>query len=425
MTLIGRGARPLGRAGSFVAGADDGEALYYNPAGLADIDGVSLLVDAGLVLQRTHYVRVDSGGNPQPAVDGDLNPLAFPTAVVSWKPRKTPWLTVAGGVWVPYLGLNSYPETGPQRYSLITLNGSLVLVAELAAAFRIHDHFWLGAGFEGMFINFKSRLDLSACTELNCAPEDPHFDALTELNVTAPFVPSGVIGATVAYPKVRVGLTLQLPFFVHGDGTVRSRLPTDPFFTNATINGSSVSLDFVLPLMLRAGVEWRPIPRVRVEAGVDYEAWSMQQDFTIQPHGIYLDGVPGIGRYYLNTLKVNRKLNDTVAAHIGGEWEVWKKRLVLRLGYLLETSATPDATLSVLTSDGFHNMISVGAGLKLRSVRLDLGYAHLFTASRDVDYRTSQAYQQNPVQPSLGVGVGGGHYDIDTDILSIGLDARF
>src|SRR5947209_3132564 len=110
MTLEGRGARPLGRAGSFVAGADDGEAMYYNPAGLVDVDGISSLVDAGLVLQRTEYTRVDSGGNPQPTVNGDLNFLPFPTAVLTWKPKKHPWLTLHGGVWVPYLGLNSFPE---------------------------------------------------------------------------------------------------------------------------------------------------------------------------------------------------------------------------------------------------------------------------------------------------------------------------
>ena len=39
-----RGVRPMGRAGAFVAGADDLGALWYNPAGLADA-GTSLLGD--------------------------------------------------------------------------------------------------------------------------------------------------------------------------------------------------------------------------------------------------------------------------------------------------------------------------------------------------------------------------------------------
>src|SRR5258706_613484 len=75
MFLPARGARPLGRAGSFVAGADDGGALYYNPAGLADIDGIGLLFDAGLVLQQVQYDRVDSGGNKQPRANGSIDIL--------------------------------------------------------------------------------------------------------------------------------------------------------------------------------------------------------------------------------------------------------------------------------------------------------------------------------------------------------------
>src|SRR6476659_9265879 len=158
MTLPGRGARPLGRAGSFVAGADDGEAMYYNPAGLVDVDDISVLIDGGMIFQRTHYERVDSGKNPQMAVDGQLNFLPFPTAVVTWKPRKLSRVTFHAGVWVPWLGLNSYPENGPQRYSNISLDGSLVLVPQFGASYRLHEHVWLGAGFQLLVMKFKSRV---------------------------------------------------------------------------------------------------------------------------------------------------------------------------------------------------------------------------------------------------------------------------
>src|SRR6476620_6258060 len=72
MFLPVQGTRPLGRGGAFTAGVDDGHALYYNPAGLVDIDGISVLVDGALVFQRVGYDRIDSGGNPQAHVDGDM-----------------------------------------------------------------------------------------------------------------------------------------------------------------------------------------------------------------------------------------------------------------------------------------------------------------------------------------------------------------
>jgi long-chain fatty acid transport protein len=426
MFLPARGARGLGRAGSFVAGADDGGALYYNPAGLADIDGIGLLFDAGLVLQQLHYDRVDSGGNRQPGVDGSIDVLPIPTLALTWKPRKARWLTIGGGIWVPYLGLNSFPEKGPQRYSSITLSGSLLIVMELAAAFRVNEHFWLGFGFQNMILQFKSRKDLSACpSQVDCAPEDPSFDSLTEVSATSAFTPSGIVGATVVFPKVRAGFSLQLPFFVRADGEVLSRLPTNPMFDGSAVVGKSVSLAFDLPLMARVGVEVRPIPPLRVELGFDYESWSMQDKFTIQPHGIYIDHVPGIGRYYLNTMYENRQLQDTFSVHLGGEYEAIKHRLVVRAGYLFETSATPDSTAGVLVPDGLHNMIGLGVGVKLGKVRLDFGYAHIFTLDRTVDYRTTQARQLNPIQPGIAVGIGGGTYHISDDVLALGLDGRF
>jgi long-subunit fatty acid transport protein len=133
--------------------------------------------------------------------------------------------------------------------------------------------------------------------------------------------------------------------------------------------------------------------------------------------------VPGIGRYYLNTMKVVRGMNDSVSLHIGGEWEVWKRRTVLRAGYLFETSATPDATMSVLTSDGLKNMVTIGAGLKVfGKVRLDIGYGHVFYLDRNVT--NSQSWQVNPIQPDIKVPVGNGLYKIDSDVISVGLDAR-
>ena len=88
----------------------------------------------------------------------------------------------------------------------------------------------------------------------------------------------------MALPKVRLGLALQLPFWVHANGTVESRLPTDPMFGSSQINGDSTSFDMTLPLMLRLGAELRAVKRLRIELGLDFEAWAMQDRFTITPH---------------------------------------------------------------------------------------------------------------------------------------------
>ena len=121
-----------------------------------------------------------------------------------------------------------------------------------------------------------------------------------------------------------------------------------------------------------------------------------------------------------------RGLNDTFAVHLGAEADVVKKRIggiILRAGWALETSATPDETASVLTPDALRNILSIGGGLVLGPVRLDLGYAHVFFSDRTVT--NSRSLQLNPIQPALAVAVGNGRYTVAADVLTAGLEARF
>src|SRR5262249_8832365 len=79
MFLPGRGVRPFARGGAFTAGADDMNALGYNPAGLADMLSEGkwhLLLDVGIVAESVDYTRVDSGGVTQPAVHNGPAPPA-------------------------------------------------------------------------------------------------------------------------------------------------------------------------------------------------------------------------------------------------------------------------------------------------------------------------------------------------------------
>jgi long-subunit fatty acid transport protein len=133
--------------------------------------------------------------------------------------------------------------------------------------------------------------------------------------------------------------------------------------------------------------------------------------------------VPGIGSYALDRMAITRDLRDTFAIHAGAEWQAIPHALTVRAGYLLETSATPDRTASVLAPDGLHNLVSAGVGVPVGTVRFDLGYGHLFTSARTVT--ESGALQLNPIQPALAVPVGNGRYTVATDILSVGVDGRF
>lgn len=57
---LGMGARPLAMGGAFVGLADDGNALYYNPAGLAWLQGLSILSSYETRLGTASYGQVSA-----------------------------------------------------------------------------------------------------------------------------------------------------------------------------------------------------------------------------------------------------------------------------------------------------------------------------------------------------------------------------
>src|ERR1700691_4406553 len=105
-----RGVRPMGRAGAFVAGADDLGAIWYNPAGLADA-GTSFLFDASWLqfsVDYTRVLRVVNADNvvtypTDPTIHGSSPVLPLPTAAWSYVvDRKAKRFTIGRRVLAPY-----------------------------------------------------------------------------------------------------------------------------------------------------------------------------------------------------------------------------------------------------------------------------------------------------------------------------------
>src|SRR5687767_3847057 len=86
-----RGVRPMGRAGAFVAGADDLGAVWYNPAGLADAK-TGLLTDFAVLRFSADFTRelriVDADDTVRyvksPTVSGTSPIIPFPTIAGSY-----------------------------------------------------------------------------------------------------------------------------------------------------------------------------------------------------------------------------------------------------------------------------------------------------------------------------------------------------
>ncbi len=401
MMLHTRGVRPTAMAGAFVAGADDLNALWFNPAGLVELPegDRQFLLDVAYVDQGVSYTRIDSGMNPQATVNSSSPGLPIPTLGLGF--RLGEHLVAAAGVYAPYSGLGRYPEDGPQRYSLVNLTETALIIFEASVAYRVSDKLRVGAGLQNMVTRMASTVVFSGCPgQTVCAPEDPEFDALGKVKMLDLFNPSGVFGVQFdATKKVHLGASFQLPFRVGGTGSFETRLPSSGFYNGATVVGNKADVSFWLPPILRIGVEVQPAKRWRAELAATTEMWKVQDKMSITPRNVRIEGAPGVGTYELGPLEIPRHYENSYSVSLGIEGQpAAALPLDVRAGAAYETSAAPPAYLSVLTVDGPKTLLAGGIGWHHGKWRADATVAVVHMSDVTVSPDVGKSPQLTPVR---------------------------
>ncbi|HHH12055.1 MAG TPA: hypothetical protein ENK23_08305, partial [Sorangium sp.] len=430
-----RGVRPLARAGAFTAGADDLGAIWYNPAGVFDA-GSQLLVDGSWLNFSSDYTRrgiveqrdPNSGAvvsrfeQTYDTVEGTTPFLPLPTLAGSFRLDKKWVLAIA--LEAPSAALTSYPKEvngkpAPSRYSLITLDGSALVVAGVWAAFAPNDQWRFGAGLEVLTGKFVATTMFGTCVpeKFLCATEQPSWDSLTQLSVGPIIAPSGNLGVTyIPLKQLRIGASLQLPFWVRAPATIKARLPAAPIFEKVSQQGQDADASFELPLGLRLGVEYSPIDEVAVELNGSYEAWSMHDSITVTPDKVTLRGLAGFpDPYAIPTQTIVRNFRDTFSLRLGGEGKLALDDSITlrpRLGVSYESSAILPAYLSVMTIDMAKMTAAGGMGVEVGRWRFDATFAHIFGFAVAVPPDEAQVPLLSPVTANVSAPhhVNGGDY---------------
>jgi long-chain fatty acid transport protein len=465
--LLDRGTRPMGRGGAWVAGADDPGALWYNPAGLG-LSGEQLLIDATMTFLSVDYTRIDGAGNLMPTVHGSGAPVPIPTIAGTFDFGLRDF-TFGVALMAPNAALMQYPEElvvdgmpypAPQRYSLLSMEGSVIATVALGAAWTPlrdpagNSQLSIGLALHTVVGAFAARVAMSACEAAICTfPEDPDYDAVAQMTL-APIVTATVIaGVTWTPGPVRLGFSLGTPFALSGGASIQVRPPAAAAFEGAVVRsragdcggiadeevvndpdhrcrdtGADINLNF--PVTVRLGVELLAVENLRLEAAVVWETWSLQNDVSVRPRDVWIVDALGFLDYEVGPLSIPRNMSDTVSVRLGGEYTI-DGMVQLRLGGYYENGAFSDQYLSPLTIDSDKVVVAAGASVRVHEgLWLDVmgGYAHLF--ARQV--RDSRVPQSNPIRPALPdldpdrqpgdpVYIGNGDYSFVTPFFGIGV----
>lgn len=447
-----RGTRAGARAGAFVAGADDGAAAIYNPAGLVEA-GTAVLFDVTYVRGTLDYTRrapivardpntgeiVRGYEQTFPTVQGKTPFVPIPTLVGSFAITRD--IVVAVGAYAPLGSLYAFPDTvkgkpAPQRYSIANFEGSALLVAGLWVAFRPVKQLQIGLGPTMMFGKFVNEATFGTCVpdRFLCAPEQPEFDTRSRLSAGGLAAPSANFGVQILpIDALRFGASFDLPRVLKSQGTIESRLPSSPLFDNATLVGDRVDVRFVLPWVARIGAEIRPGKSTRVELAFAYEAWSSHDKIEGKPQNIELRNVALFPpAYRLGNINIDRKFQDSWSVKVGGEQNIplGSMSLDARVGVGYEKSAVPKSYVSALSMDANKVLVGLGAGLNVTTrLRFDASALVVLASEVNVPVGEAKLYRINPVRANAPVDgdipVNGGKYVASTQTFSLGMRYAF
>lgn len=425
--MPGRGVRPLGRAGAFVAsGHQNLNSMWYNPANASGFGDFTLTIDAALIHLNFEHQRA-----PRTMDDGTLR--TYPLVKSDAPPQPIPQVLLGGptgiedvfwsfGAYTPYMSPARFPEKGPQRYVLIDNQGSLMGLIQAGLAWQINDRIRVGASLQNFMANYRVISIASGYAGMFGDPEDHDLDTLIEVNVRDLFSPSANFGAWFSLaPWLEFSASLQLPATIE-DPDVKTivRMAEHPVYDNATLTGDTMAISMKMPLIARLGLRFVS-EQYDVELATTYERWSTMDNIIASPNDVAISGTPGLGSVTLQPFILPQEMRDTFSVHLGGEFQLQPK-LALRAGYAFELSAIPDNRISVFFVDGDKHLFSLGATYQFDGFELDASLAFYNIENHNITNSDVRQINQSDFSNELGLIVGNGTYSANLLVFGVGVN---
>ncbi|MCP4447026.1 MAG: hypothetical protein GY811_17010 [Myxococcales bacterium] len=419
----GAGPSAQGRAGAFVARADDPTTMSHNPAGFAKQDGTQLYVGSNFLRYVLSYQRSGSyeapgageddlpyEGQPFPKVENDgdaaIGPLGsqvLPTFVVTSDLGHPEWpVRFAVGLY----SVQAFPSRrygrdvtldsgqvvpAPQRYDVVSQE--IILSApSLAVTYSPTDTIDIGVRGSWGLGSFKGSKTVWTLPNYEESPNRDAIFTLTEAKDN--FIPT--MGLGVLYRpsnSFEFGAAWNSQGQIDAKGTGSSEITGTPF-GDATVQviprpddialcgpgGVTGELKACVSLTLaqNATVGGRWIHReadgrekADIELNVKWEDWSVANKSTVQ-----VDGMVDVTGGLLETVANPHGYQDVISTRLGGGYriDVAKGRLEVRAGVAYDTKTAP-ASWTRADQDGKRRAtFATGLGFEHGRYRLDLGF---------------------------------------------------
>jgi long-chain fatty acid transport protein len=376
-----QGAKAHGMGGAFTGLADDPTAVYYNPAGMMNLEGTQASIGAAVAIPRGKFKSYGTSGM-QDVDRGDETSLEKQTFIIPnfyLTSKLSEKFSLGLGVYTIYgLGFE-WPDSFEGRFAPGGIKGELkTMTLSPVAAYQISRDLSLSVG--GRF----ERADLSL--------EDSKFIAPGIEEVRSKI--SGDDYAFGWYSAIfyRVSKNLSAGLNYRSEMKHSFRDLDVEFFPQIDavgpipvgINNTKADLDVTLPQFFSLGVAWS-VGSLTLTADAYWWNWSVLDELNFR-----LD-TPVAGQASLRT-PMNWK--DTWTWAIGAQYKIYAlgREISLRAGFMYEECPVPDETVMPVGYLGDNLLYNIGFGTPIGPLYSDFYFSYVHTKDR----RWNNAYSNAP-----------------------------
>ncbi|MCX6895447.1 MAG: outer membrane protein transport protein [Verrucomicrobia bacterium] len=374
------------RGEAFAATADNASAIYYNPAGITQLQGQNFR--GGIyAIDLEPTFKSTSGINAGSSYHNHDKYHAVPSLFYAYTKPDAKW-SIGLGLYSPFgLGVKWGQDTGFR--TLGTEAAITVMKLNPVVAYKLTPTLSIAGG---VALDF-GMADLRQGLVFPTPTDGFRFDG-DGWGVSYNF---GLLWQ--AHEKLNIGLTFR------SGSTINLRGHTEDFGLTALPERTSANADLTLPLSAVFAISYRPTPKWNIEFDADYTDWENLKTLTIhqaQPTALGQD-LPFVFNWQSSWY-----YEFGVTRYLDNGWHV-------SAGYIFNENSVPDAHYSTQTADLDRHFFSVGVGHKGKSLDFDIAYQFGYGPTRTVAGSA----------PSLGGQAADGRYSFISHAVSISCGWHF
>ncbi len=345
-----------------MATADNPSAIYHNPAGITQLEGLRSLLGANVITFETR-VNLDAPGED---FDTKYSPQAVPHSYYTLTPKNSR-ISLGLGVYSPFGLALEYPDSAAFR--TLAKKGSIQYTTwNPVVAWKVTDTLSIAAGAT---INYSRAMLARGVPGVNFPGDEFQFKGAGTgygYNLGLLWQPT---------PQHSFGLSYFSATDIDYSGHAHLRVPSVKIPTPIGViktphvkREEDANAEINYPGTLRAGYSFRPTPDWNIEFDVEWTDWDRLNSVTLHQQRSGELALPfNYESSWFYELGVTRKL----PAHFSAS-----------AGYIYSENSVPNESFNPLVPDSNRHVFSVGIGQTLDRYNWYLSYQYAFSPDRNI-----------------------------------------